>query len=227
MPRGWKSIFRLSGRRSKPNSSIWPTKSPTTPPTSMTPSRPACLPRRRLPPRRTGLPPSSRASQASFPAPARAYSFRKYCVRSSTGWFRAWWRVRRPRRSEPAFESVDEVRGQAREARGLYRRRPRHGASAQNISAPHGVFFRAPLVEERQRSAAMIERAFRLLPGGSGAPARRLRRGSSPGLALHRVVCDYIAGMTDVFFLRTWRELIDHSGSARDTMLDTSAERTP
>jgi dGTP triphosphohydrolase len=33
--------------------------------------------------------------------------------------------------------------------------------------------------------------------------------------APHRVVCDYIAGMTDSFFHRTWAQLLDreHSGA--------------
>jgi dGTP triphosphohydrolase len=28
---------------------------------------------------------------------------------------------------------------------------------------------------------------------------------------LHRVVCDYIAGMTDSFFRRTWQQMLDQS----------------
>ena len=46
------------------------------------------------------------------------------------------------------------------------------------------------------------------------------------GEALARVVADYIAGMTDGFFRRTFQTLLG-AYSEGDTMLDTSAERTP
>ena len=67
------------------------------------------------------------------------------------------------------------------------------------------VYFSEPLVSERQNSAAMIGRLFDYfmqhpdrLPDGyivEGDPA-------------WRGVCDYIAGMTDGFFLRTYHELL-------------------
>jgi dGTP triphosphohydrolase len=41
----------------------------------------------------------------------------------------------------------------------------------------------------------------------------------------HRVVCDYIAGMTDSFFRRTWQQMLDQSSVV--VKLESSAERTP
>jgi dGTP triphosphohydrolase len=41
----------------------------------------------------------------------------------------------------------------------------------------------------------------------------------------HRVVCDYIAGMTDSFFRRTWLQMVDQSSVV--VKLESSAERTP
>ncbi len=69
----------------------------------------------------------------------------------------------------------------------------------------HQVYFSEVMVEERRRSAAMIGQLFdfyllhpQKLPGNYMEPLER-----SP---VHRVVCDYIAGMTDGFFLRTYQE---------------------
>jgi dGTPase len=42
----------------------------------------------------------------------------------------------------------------------------------------------------------------------------------------HRVVCDYIAGMTDSFFHRTYVQMIGPYSSTA-VKFDTSAERTP
>ena len=64
------------------------------------------------------------------------------------------------------------------------------------------VYDSEPLVEARERSAAMIAALFQYYLDHPGAMpeayAEQVR--SQPA---HRVVCDYIAGMTDGFFLRT------------------------
>jgi dGTPase len=87
------------------------------------------------------------------------------------------------------------------------------------------VYYSAPLVEERRHSAAMIAELF----GFFLRHPDRLPEGYTPaGEPAWRAVCDYIAGMTDVFFLRTYRELIGPPySSLGETMLETSAERTP
>ena len=64
------------------------------------------------------------------------------------------------------------------------------------------VYESAQLVEDRRRSVARIEALFDLLyrrPELLPTPYRE----ESAGQPLHRQVCDYIAGMTDGFFMRT------------------------
>ena len=71
----------------------------------------------------------------------------------------------------------------------------------------HARVYHSPaLCDERTRSAAMISKLFQFFldhPGELPAPYVE----QSAGLPAHRVVCDYIAGMTDPFFLRTYQRL--------------------
>jgi dGTPase len=81
------------------------------------------------------------------------------------------------------------------------------------------------LVEERERSASRIAALFEFfLDYPENLPESY--RESLDGEPAHRTVCDYIAGMTDGFFRRTYRNLLGVY-SEGDTMFDTSAERTP
>jgi dGTPase len=69
------------------------------------------------------------------------------------------------------------------------------------------VYARAPLAQDRQRSMAMIAELFDYFleePGRLPLPYAEQASGSSAA----RVICDYIAGMTDVFFRRTYEQLI-------------------
>jgi dGTPase len=87
------------------------------------------------------------------------------------------------------------------------------------------VYFSEPLVEERERSARMVAALFEFfLDYPENLPESY--RESLDGEPIHRTVCDYIAGMTDGFFRRTYQNLLGVY-SEGDTMLDTSAERTP
>jgi dGTPase len=43
-------------------------------------------------------------------------------------------------------------------------------------------------------------------------------RASAEGGALHRVVCDYIAGMTDGFVRRTYRRVFENGESPQDEL---------
>ena len=73
----------------------------------------------------------------------------------------------------------------------------------------------------------MIEELFRFFLANPGHLPERLRpAGARP--ARHRVVCDYIAGMTDVFFRRTYEQMLGpRSALSTFVMLDSSASRTP
>jgi len=69
------------------------------------------------------------------------------------------------------------------------------------------VYDSAALCAERQRSAAMIADLFEfLLRHPEKLPASHWD--AMPPQPAHRTVCDYIAGMTDTFFLRTYRQMM-------------------
>ena len=69
----------------------------------------------------------------------------------------------------------------------------------------HSVYFSPPLVEARNRTASMIAELFHFFVDHP----ERLPENYVDALEstpIHRVVCDYIAGMTDGFFLRCYQE---------------------
>jgi dGTPase len=69
------------------------------------------------------------------------------------------------------------------------------------------VYARAPLAQDRERSMAMIGELFDFFleePGRLPLPYAE----QASGQLAARVVCDYIAGMTDVFCRRTYEQLI-------------------
>ena len=71
--------------------------------------------------------------------------------------------------------------------------------------------YSAPAIrEERTFSMAMIAALFELFLTQPGAHARAVLQAAHAEPA-HRVVCDYIAGMTDSFFRRTWQQMLDQS----------------
>jgi dGTPase len=70
----------------------------------------------------------------------------------------------------------------------------------------HAVYFSGPMVEERRRSAAMIAQLFEFYV----THPDKLPEYYEDPLAVspvHRVVCDYIAGMTDGFFERCYHQI--------------------
>jgi dGTPase len=69
------------------------------------------------------------------------------------------------------------------------------------------VYSAPELCEERRRSAAMIADLFAFFlekPGRLPEPYSAMASEAAP----HRVVCDYIAGMTDSFFHRTYQQAL-------------------
>ena len=69
----------------------------------------------------------------------------------------------------------------------------------------HSVYFLEALVAERNMVAAMVGELFEHLIAHPEALAEvyRIDSASQP---LHRAVCDYITGMTDGFFRRTYEQ---------------------
>lgn len=101
--------------------------------------------------------------------------------------------------------NVDEVRRHPS-------RLVRFTASAAGTNAAlktflHARVYNSPaLCDERLRSAGMVEWLFQFyLDHPDQLPADYVE--SAAAQPLHRAVCDYIAGMTDPFFLRTYQRL--------------------
>jgi dGTPase len=74
------------------------------------------------------------------------------------------------------------------------------------------VYASPALNDDRQHSMAMIQELFQFfLADPAKLPeAYTLRAESEP---VHRVVCDYIAGMTDVFLRRTYEQMLGRAGA--------------
>jgi dGTPase len=86
------------------------------------------------------------------------------------------------------------------------------------------VYSSPAIHEERMLSMAMIAALFELfLKHPERMPEPYLQ--AALERPVHRVVCDYIAGMTDSFFRRTWQQMLAQSSLV--VKLESSAERTP
>ena len=69
----------------------------------------------------------------------------------------------------------------------------------------HVVYFSKPMAEERHQSATRIAELFEFYVSHPDRLPENYAEASSSE-PLHRVVCDYIAGMTDGFFLRCYEQ---------------------
>jgi dGTPase len=101
---------------------------------------------------------------------------------------------------EAKVRSVDDVR---RHSGRLAAATPEKQAAGRQLKAflHEHVYTAAPLLEEKERAAEKLGQLFRfyLDSPGSLPPAYQERAQTEP---LHRVICDYIAGMTDNYLLR-------------------------
>ncbi len=81
------------------------------------------------------------------------------------------------------------------------------------------VYFTDGLLAERRRATAMLSRLFSHLVERPEAlpPAYLAQAGNEP---VHRVVCDYVAGMTDGFFRRVYRRTFHTGEHPSDEMRD-------
>jgi dGTPase len=103
-------------------------------------------------------------------------------------------------------ESVDDIRRQPRRLAGYSTEAARTSASLKHFLNAR-LYSHSAIADERQHSVAALDDLFTLflenperMPPSYAALAKR-----EP---VHRVVCDYIAGMTDQFLLRQHRELL-------------------
>ena len=65
------------------------------------------------------------------------------------------------------------------------------------------VYYSPTLISERQQSSAQVARLFRFFLENPGEIPPR--DGDDP---IHRIVCDYIAGMTDGYFRRVYAQYL-------------------
>lgn len=111
--------------------------------------------------------------------------------------------------AEAGVRGMDEVR---RHPERLARFNPDTQSAIRQLKGflHQRVYSTAPLVAERERSTEMIARLFQFYltaPGRMPSPYCDL----ATNQPVHRVVCDYIAGMTDPFLKRTYREVFPQS----------------
>jgi len=77
----------------------------------------------------------------------------------------------------------------------------------------HRNVYDSPALQEgRQLSMAMIEELFQFFAEDPGKMPEGYRQ-QTAGEPVHRVVCDYIAGMTDVFFRRTYEQMLGRAAT--------------
>jgi dGTPase len=108
---------------------------------------------------------------------------------------------------ESRVETVDDIRNQKRRLAGFSPEVAQQNASLKQFL--HAHLYSLPVIaEERDRSVAALDALFVFflahpdrMPKHHAELAQRESR--------HRVVCDYVAGMTDHFLLRQCRELLN------------------
>lgn len=114
-------------------------------------------------------------------------------------------------------DTVEDVRQHPERLAGFTPESAATGAALKQFLHRY-VYSSAAVADERRRSAAMIAGLFEFFlehPERLPEPYRE----DLVGRPAHRVICDYIAGMTDAFFHRTY--------SSMGVKLESSAERTP
>lgn len=111
---------------------------------------------------------------------------------------------------QSAARSVDDVRSWPERLARLTPAANSAGARLKRFLHAH-VYFTPDLLAERARSMSMVAELFEwFLRNPARLPeAYREQCAAEP---LHRQVCDYIAGMTDGFFRRTWRQTVAAPG---------------
>jgi dGTPase len=112
----------------------------------------------------------------------------------------------RRRVEESGVETVDDVRNQEKRLAGLAPDAARENASLKQFLGSR-VYSHATISEDRDRSVAALDALFCFFlknPDKLPKYYANLAQVEPP----HRIVCDYIAGMTDHFLLRQYHELL-------------------
>ena len=118
-------------------------------------------------------------------------------------------------------ESVDDVRSHPVRVAKLTAEAAATSAALKTFL--HARVYHSPaLCDERSHSVGMIARLFEYLlehPRALPEAYREQQAGQPP----HRIVCDYMAGMTDGFFLRTYQRLLSYFPSQFEKVGDRQA----
>jgi len=113
--------------------------------------------------------------------------------------------------SEGGLKEVEDVRRYPRRVALFAPLAASTSAALRELLHRH-VYFAEDLLQERRRAAAMLGELFQFfLEHPDGLPPAYRHQAESE--VLHRVVCDYIAGMTDGFFRRTYKRTLENGES--------------
>ena len=108
--------------------------------------------------------------------------------------------------SESGARSVEEVRDFPRRLAAFTA--PAEATTRELKSFLHRhVYASEALEQDRRRTTAMMAELFQFFLDNPGELPEHYRE-QTAGLVAHRVVCDYIAGMTDAFFHRTYGQTV-------------------
>lgn len=112
-------------------------------------------------------------------------------------------------------ETVEDVRNSPKKMAGLSAEVAQHNAGLKRFLNSN-VYSLPVIAEERERSVAALDALFRFFVGQPGRMPRHYADlvQTTP---VHRVVCDYIAGMTDHFLLRQCSDLSIYVNSTQST----------
>jgi dGTPase len=110
--------------------------------------------------------------------------------------------------------TVDDIRSAQRRLASLSPDAARENADLKRFLHFH-VYSQPAIDEERDRSAAALDALFDFFMQHPDRMSKHHAELAQIG-PRHRVVCDYIAGMTDHFLLRQWRELVGASAVPSD-----------
>jgi dGTPase len=111
----------------------------------------------------------------------------------------------RERVKNSAVQTVDDIRQAGRRLAGFSAAMAEQNAALKNFLQQR-LYAHPSLVEERERSVESLVSLFGYYLENSGSLLDYFA-GRTDQQPRHRVVCDYIAGMTDHFLLRQYREL--------------------
>ncbi len=112
-------------------------------------------------------------------------------------------------------ETVEDVRNSPKRLAGLSAELAQHNARLKRFLNSN-VYSLPVIAEERERSVAALDALFRFFVGQPGRMPRHYA-GLAQTTPVHRVVCDYIAGMTDHFLLRQCSDLSISVNSTQST----------